>query len=152
MNRLFRFAKSFVPKISETELIALRSGTSSVDKFIFSGKVPKLNRTYLPFSDNLYTFPKKRVDKLLSIYGDSHIYPSLESGEIMNYIGENKFWSFIIDEKYGGTKLSVRETASILTKITTKNPALGVTIMVPNSLGPGELLTHYGTEKQKDRY
>jgi len=152
MNRLFRFAKSFVPKISETELIALRSGTSSVDKFIFSGKVPKLNRTYLPFSENLFTFPKKRVDKLLTIYGDSHVYPSLESGEIMNYIGENKFWSFIIDEKYGGTKLSVRETASILTKITTKNPALGVTIMVPNSLGPGELLTHYGTEKQKDRY
>ena len=58
--------------------------------------------------------------------------------------------SFLIPQKYGGVKLSVSELSSVLTKIASVNPALGVITMVPNSLGPGELLTHYGTQEQKD--
>ena len=72
--------------------------------------------------------------------------------EILNYIGENKFLSFLIDEKYGGIKLSVSELSSVLTKIASQNPALGVITMVPNSLGPSELLLNYGTVEQKDKY
>ena len=80
------------------------------------------------------------------------MYPNPKSENIMNFIKSNRFFSFIIDEKYGGTKLSVKDLSSILTKITTKSPCLGVTVMVPNSLGPGELLAHYGTEDQKQKY
>ena len=58
----------------------------------------------------------------------------------------------MIDEKYGGIRLSVNELSNILTKITTVDPALGVVTMVPNSLGPGELLTLYGTDQQRNNY
>ena len=57
----------------------------------------------------------------------------------------------IIDQKYGGNLTSITNISRILTRIVTANPALGVTIMVPN-LGPGELLQHYGTNDQKEKY
>ena len=66
--------------------------------------------------------------------------------------GKKKYFSFLIDEKYGGIKLSVNELSNLLTKIASVDPALGVITMVPNSLGPGELLTHYGTDAQKNLY
>ena len=97
-------------------------------------------------------FDEEKVNQLLRLYGNNTIYPTDKTEEIINYIGKNKFLSFIIDEKYGGNKLSVDELSSILTKITSKNPALGVCVMVPNSLGPGELITHYGTKEQKNKY
>ena len=64
----------------------------------------------------------------------------------------DKYNSFLIDEKYGGIKLSTNEISSILTRISSVDPSLGVITMVPNSLGPAELLVHYGTQDQKDYY
>ena len=151
-NLLFRYVKKMVPKISETELIALRSGTTCIDKQIFEGKVaiPEFkNQTYE--KNKLKGFDRK-INWLLKTYGDQPVYPNPNSQKIMEYIKSNRFFSFIIDEKYGGTKLSIKDLSSVLTKITTKSPCLGVTVMVPNSLGPGELLAHYGTEQQKDKY
>jgi len=144
---IFNRIKKIIPKISETELIALNSGNTSLDRSIFEGKV------LLPTLANTKDlFDVSKVDKLLEKYGDETIYPSEKNKEIFTYIGKNNFLSLIIDEKYGGHKTSVKTMSSMLTKITTKNPSLGVSIMVPNSLGPGELLTHYGTEEQKDKY
>ena len=68
----------------------------------------------------------------------------------MEDLSKYKLFSFSIPKKYGGTERS--SEYHLLTKISSKNPSVGVTVMVPNSLGPGELLTHYGTEKQKDYY
>ncbi len=144
---IFKKVKNIIPKISSTEMIALTSGTTSLDRQLFEGKVkyPKIKK-----NERLF---RKEVDNLLEKYGDEEkIYPSEKTNEILDYIGKNKFLSFIIDEKYGGTKLSVANQSSILTKISSKNPALGVSVMVPNSLGPGELLQHYGTEEQKNKY
>ena len=67
-------------------------------------------------------------------------------------MAKEKYFSFLIDEKYGGIKLSVNELSNLLTKIASVDPALGVITMVPNSLGPGELLTHYGNDPQKNLY
>ena len=67
-------------------------------------------------------------------------------------IWQSAIFQFLIDEKYGGIKLSVKEMSNILTKITSVDPGLGVVAMVPNSLGPGELLIKYGTEAQKNKY
>ena len=144
---IFKQIKEIIPKISETELIALNSGNTSLDRSIFKGKVilPSLAKT-----NDLFDVSK--VDNLLKKYGDEVIYPNNKSKEMFDYIGKNKFLSLIIDEKYGGKKSSVNTMSNMLTKITTKNPSLGVTIMVPNSLGPGELLSHYGTEEQKNKY
>lgn len=159
-KRVFQFAKTFVPRISETELIALRSGTSCVDRDIFQGNIyalRNLNKKYKyekhkwQENDNI-PFRKSKVNELLQKYGNAEIYPSSQTSEIFDYIGRNNFLSFIIDTSYGGSKLSVSEISSILTKITSCNPALGVSVMVPNSLGPGELLSHYGTAAQKQYY
>ena len=145
---LFKKVKSIIPRISDTELIALRSGTTSLDKDIFSGKV-----NYPRFRNIKSKFPSENLEYLVKKYGHKqHIYPNARYETILREIGEKKFLSFIIDEKYGGTRLSVTETSSILTKLASVNPALGISVMVPNSLGPAELLAHYGTEEQKDAY
>ena len=139
--------KKIIPKISNTELIALRTGNTSIDRSIFQGitEIPKLVKTNNKFNE-------QNIDDLLEKYGNSTIFPSNNTSEIIDYLGKKKFFSFLIDEKFGGTKLSNTELSNILTKISSKNPALGVSVMVPNSLGPGELLSKYGTDNQKNKY
>ena len=145
---IFNKVKNIIPKISDTELIALRSGSSSIDRDIMSGKVN------LPiFNDSNKTkFPEKKIDDLCREFDHTKIYPNDNKNKWIKYLGENNFFSFLIDEKYGGNKISTNELSNILTKITSVDPALGVVSMVPNSLGPGELLTKYGTIYQKEKY
>ena len=78
--------------------------------------------------------------------------PNKNIDNIMKKVGEGKFLGMIIDKKYGGSHLSVSQQSFLLSTISSYNPSLGVAIMVPNSLGPGELLQKYGTEKQKNNY
>lgn len=77
-------------------------------------------------------------------YDNTQVYPNNNNNKWIKFLGKNKYFSFLIDEKYGGIKLSTNELSDILTKITSVDPGLGVVNMVPNSLGPGELLIHYG--------
>ena len=155
MNKfIFNNIKKLIPKISSTEMIALTSGHTSIDREILKGKVilPKKCKTEHINIESDYKFPKKKLDDLFNTYDNSQIYPNDNNNLWINYLATNKFFSFLIDEKYGGIKLSTNEISDILTKIASFNPALGVIVMVPNSLGPGELLTHYGTEEQKNKY
>ena len=147
-RKIFRNIKNIVPRISDTELIALKSGTTSIDRDISLGKVeyPKVKQLESKISQDT-------IDNLLDKYGcETTIYPNKKSDEILSYIGKNGFFSYIIDEKYDGANLSVRELSSVLCKIASYSPPLGIAIMVPNSLGPGELLQHYGTAEQKLYY
>ena len=150
MNRVFKLVKGIIPKISDTELIALRSGTTSIDRDIFRGHVPipKARNSFTADEDKLYN----KLDDFLEKYGNQEVaYPKLPEG-LLESIGENGFFGMIIDQKYGGNLTSTTNISRILTRIVTANPALGVTTMVPNSLGPGELLQHYGTNDQKEKY
>uniref|UniRef100_A0A6C0AZV3 Acyl-coenzyme A dehydrogenase n=1 Tax=viral metagenome TaxID=1070528 RepID=A0A6C0AZV3_9ZZZZ len=97
-------------------------------------------------------FPESKLNHLLSSYDGTRVYPNNNSNYWIDYLAKNKYFSFLIDESYGGIKLSVNEMSNMLTKIASVDPALGVVTMVPNSLGPGELLIHYGTQKQKNKY
>ena len=144
---LFRLVKSRIPKISDTEMIALQSGTTCVDRDILCGTYT-FPKEYV--GDN--KFSKTTMDFLLTKYENTSLYPNEDNNYWIEYLARNKFFSFLIDEKYGGIKLSVNELSSILTKIASVSPALGVAVMVPNSLGPGELLIKYGTEEQKEKY
>ena len=152
---LFIRVKNIIPKISETELIALRSGGVSIDRDIFEGKVNrnklgKIKKNIVDSStENLFM---QSVDKILDKYKSDNIYPSPKIHDIMKDIGEHKFLGMIIDEKYGGNKLPVSLQSKILAKFASYNPSMGVAVMVPNSLGPGELLQHYGTLEQKNHY
>ncbi len=146
-NKVFDLVKRKIPKISSTELIALRSGNTSIDREILSGRVK-----FPPKSHYTPKLPSDMVSKLLDSYDNTSVYPNDNDDQWTKYLAKNKFFSFLIDEKYGGIKLSVNEMSDVLTKIASAEPALGVVTMVPNSLGPGELLTHYGTEEQKNKY
>ena len=144
---IFRYVKNKLPRISDTEMIALKSGSVSIDRDILSGKInfPKKAVYY-------NKFPEHRLSTLLNEYDNSKIYPNDNDNYWINYLAKNQFFSFLIDKKYGGIKLTVNELSNILTQIASVSPALGVVAMVPNSLGPGELITLYGTEKQKNDY
>ena len=146
MRNIFNKVKRIVPAISETELIALRSGDVSIDRHLFSGNVHIPEYTAPP----LRKFPDTKVEALLTKYGSDGIYP--DRPDVWHDIGTEGFLGFIIDEDHGGNRLSTSELSSVLTKITSHNPALGIAVMVPNSLGPAELLGHYGTQEQKQKY
>ena len=142
---IFNKIKERLPRISPTEMIALQSGNVSLDRNILNGEIgyPKKINYKNKFSE-------KELSVLLDNFQEDKIYPG--NNNVIDYLAKRKYFSFLIDEKYGGIKLSVNELSNILTKITTVDPALGVITMVPNSLGPGELLTLYGTEEQKNNY
>jgi acyl-CoA dehydrogenase len=151
-KNLFNRVKKLIPKISETEIIALKSGGVSIDREIFQGKV---NYKKL-FDKNIYQLNPSELssvrstDELLKMVGQENVYPGKDTKKIMDYLGKNGFLAMIIDKKYQGNRLSITAQSKILSKISSYNPSLGVVTMVPNSLGPAELLLHYGTEEQKD--
>ncbi len=146
-SSLFRYFKHKIPRITPGELIALQSGNTFTDRHILEGKYT------LPEKYNYKNkFPDSKLNDLFNSYDNSKMYPNDNNNKWIKYLAENKFFSFLISEKYGGIKLSTNELSNILTKISSVNPSLGVVTMVPNSLGPGELLTHYGTDEQRNYY
>ena len=145
---IFNQVKKLIPKISETELIALRSGTTSIDRMLFEGKVQY--RTFQKQNDEI--FDKNKINELLKKFPDQHIFPNSDYKSLLDHMGKQGFFSFLIPKEYGGFKTSVEEMSNILTYVTSANPSLGVVTMVPNSLGPSELLLHYGTDEQKNKY
>ncbi len=153
--RIFNQIKKIIPKISETELIALRSGGVSIDRDIFSGKI---NYNKLQQDNNIVTInqlEKDMLDKtkyILRKYGENPIYPSNNINNVIDDLANMGFFGMIIDKKYDGNKLPISTQTKILTMMASYNPSIAVVTMVPNSLGPGELLQHYGTEKHKNNY
>lgn len=153
MYRLaFNHIKKIIPKISETEIIALKSGGVHIDRELFNGKI-NYEKLYTPLLkyEKSKEFEKK-TEELLEKVGQAPIYPNKNIKQTMNFLGKNGFLSMIIDKKYGGNRLPIEIQSQILTKISSYNPSLGVVAMVPNSLGPAELIQHYGTEYQKDYF
>ena len=145
---LFHLVKRRIPRISDTEMIALQSGDTSVDRDILKGTVVYPT----PFTGNVQKFNGPNVDTMLQSFDGSRIYPNDDENKWIQRLAKQKYFSFLIDETYGGNKLSVNELSNVLTKIASVDPAMGVAVMVPNSLGPGELITHYGTDHQKEHY
>jgi len=145
---LFNLVKRRIPRISDTEMIALQSGDTSVDRAILQGKIDYP----MAFEGNIHTFDENKTNELLRSFDGSRIYPNDNDNLWIQRLAKEKYFSFLIDEEYGGNKLSVNELSNLLTKIASVDPALGVATMVPNSLGPGELLTLYGTTEQKNHY
>lgn len=149
---LFNRVKQIIPKISETEIIALKSGGTSIDKHIFEGRM-NYQKLFAPIQKpTLSAKTEADINSLLKICGPENIYPSPTIQHTMKELGQRGFLSLIIDQKYGGNRLPIELQSQLLTKISSYNPSLGVATMVPNSLGPAELLQHYGTEQQKQYF
>ncbi len=151
-TKLFNFIKGIIPKISETEIIALKSGGVSIDREIFKGKI-NYYKLYKPFLIQKNNEMDKETNEILNDIGTENIYPNKNiHSTIMKKLGNYGFLSMIIDKKYNGNRLSIASQSRILSKFSSYNPSLAVTAMVPNSLGPAELLQHYGTEEQKNYF
>lgn len=151
-KNIFSSVKKLIPKISQTEIIALKSGGTSIDRYIFYGKM-NYQKLFSPIKK--ISLPKKTQDdlhSLLKITGENNIYPSKNINVIMKELGNRGFLSMIIDNKYGGNRMPIELQSQLLSKVSSYNPSLSVATMVPNSLGPAELLQHYGTDEQKLYY
>ncbi|MEX0928321.1 MAG: acyl-CoA dehydrogenase [Balneolales bacterium] len=149
-------ALNFLPVISQTERTAIEAGTVWVEGELFSGKPDfkkMMKESYPGLTEEEQAFIDGPVEKLCVMADDWKIYRNREfDQEIWDYIKQEKFFGLIIPKQYGGLEFSASANSAIVSKISTRCGPLGTTIMVPNSLGPAELLIHYGTQEQKDYY
>jgi acyl-CoA dehydrogenase len=155
MRRLLNICKRFIPKISETEKIALNSGTVSIDGLFFNGKITnsyiKNNFIYPTINTQSQVF--KNVDNICYDINDFEIFQNKEIPKnIMKKLSDAKLFGLIIPKQYGGHELHHHEQSQLVQKLATASSPVGVTVMVPNSLGPAELLLKYGTEDQKNMF
>jgi len=156
-NRLFSVYRKVMPKLSSTEREALEAGTVWWDAELFSGKPHwrRLLRQPSPsLSEREQAFINGPVEELCLMLDDWEIsekYQDLPE-PVWQFISKNRFFSMIIPEAYGGLEFTAQGHSAVVMKIASRNVTAAVTVMVPNSLGPGELLMHYGTDEQKTYY
>lgn len=149
-----RAAKS-IPKLSETEEIALNAGDTWLEKDIFMGQPDwgKLASVTSQLTQEEQAFLDNETHMLCSMLDDWTISQEGDlPPKVWNYIKEQGFLGLVIAKEYGGKGFSARAHSEVVMKIATRSASTAVTVMVPNSLGPGELLQHYGTEEQKSFY
>lgn len=154
---LFAWFRQQMPALSATEQEALDAGTVWFDAELFSGKPdwkrlfeqakPSLSEAEQAFLDG----PVETLCEMLDEWQINHELRDLPP-QVWRYIKEQRFLSMIIPEAYGGLAFSAQGNAAVVTKLASRSQTAAVTVMVPNSLGPGELLMHFGTDEQKDHY
>ncbi len=156
-NRLLGLYRKLLPKMSDTEREALDAGTVWWEGEIFSGR-PRWRRLLkVPrpsLSEREQAFLDGPVENLCRMLNDWEIcdhYRKLPK-PIWDFLKEHRFFSMIIPEAYGGLGFSAQGNSAVVMKLASRNLTTAVTVMVPNSLGPGELLLHYGTDEQKEYY
>jgi acyl-CoA dehydrogenase len=145
-----------LPVLGDTERIALDAGTVWWDRDLFSG-APNW-RTLLafkpqPLSATERAFLDGPVQELCTML-DRQTITQLGDlpPDIWSFLKEHRFFGLIIPESYGGLGFSAAAHSAVISKIGSRSTTASVTVMVPNSLGPAELLLHYGTDEQKRHY
>jgi acyl-CoA dehydrogenase len=145
-----------LPKISETERVALDAGTVWVEGELFSGR-PNFRRifseNYPSLSAEEQTFLDGPVERVCAMVSDWQVYQARDlSASVWEALKNGGFFGMIIPKKYGGLEFSAIAHSAVISKLASRCSPLAITVMVPNSLGPAELLIHYGTEAQKNHY
>ncbi|MBI3545374.1 MAG: acyl-CoA dehydrogenase [Gammaproteobacteria bacterium] len=151
-----RFQK-IMPTMSDTEREALEAGTVWWEAELFGGNprweklfalpAPRLSAAEQRFIDG----PVEELCALLDDWNITHERRDLPP-EVWQFIKDHGFFGMIIPQHYGGLEFSAQAHSAVVMKVASRSITAAVTVMVPNSLGPAELLLHYGTEKQKDYY
>jgi len=146
--------EGLLPKLAGTERIALDSGTVWFEGEIFSGRpdVERLLRTEYPgLSEAEQAFLEGPVERLCAAVTTWDVQQSGElSDEAWRLIREHRFFGMVIPEAYGGLEFSAAAHSAVVARLGSRSATLAVTVMVPNSLGPAELLMRYGTDEQRD--
>lgn len=156
-NRLLVWFRSVLPPLSETEKVALDAGNPWWDAELFTGR-PDWNKLLeapaARLSEEEQAFIDGPVEEFCAKLDDWKITAEDKDlpREAWEMIAKHKLFGMIIPREYGGLEFSALANSSVVMKIATRSLTAGVTVMVPNSLGPGELLLHYGTDEQKKYY
>ena len=154
---IFKWAKGVMPAISKTEEEAIGAGTVWWDGELFSGNPDWDALIATPparLSPDEQAFMDGPVNELCGMMDDwtissrDHDLPE----EVWTFLKEKKFFGMIIPKKYGGLGFSNTAHSEIVRKVSSASVVAGVTVMVPNSLGPGELMLHFGTKEQQDHW
>jgi acyl-CoA dehydrogenase len=154
---IYTAMKKIMPTISQTEQEALDAGDVWWEAELFSGKPdfnfiknlpkPELTEEEQAFIDG----PVEEFCNMLDDWQITHVDYDL-TPEAWQFAKDNGFFALIIPKQYGGLDYSAYCHSQVVMKIGSRSGSAGVTIMVPNSLGPGKLLMTYGTQEQKDYY
>jgi acyl-CoA dehydrogenase len=154
---LLQRIRKILPPMSTTERDAIEAGSVWWEAELFRGapdwqvlqnyKLPVLSESEQAFIDG----PVEQLCAMIDDWDITHNRMDLPP-EIWEFLKQHRFFGMIIPRSYGGLEFSANAHSSVVTKISARSISAGVTVMVPNSLGPAELLMHYGTEKQKDYY
>ena len=154
---LLGWVRSRLPKLSPTEQEALNSGSVDWDGELFSGQ-PEWNKlldaapAHLTSEEQAFLDgPVEELCKMLDDWQITHEDYDLPD-KVWKFIRSKGFFGLVIPKEDGGLGFSNTAHSEIVMKISTRSVSAAVTVMVPNSLGPGELLMHYGTEEQKQHY
>ena len=153
---MFSWFKKVLPPMSETERDAIDAGTVWWDGELFSGR---------PDWDLLLSYPKVQLTEEEQAFIDGPteelcaMVTDWEIGQAMDlppraweHIKQHGFFALIIPKEYGGKGFSAYAHSQVAMKLATRSGDLASTVMVPNSLGPAELLLHYGTDEQRNHY
>ncbi|SVA94916.1 uncharacterized protein METZ01_LOCUS147770, partial [marine metagenome] len=153
--RILKLYKSVLPTISQTEQEAIDAGNVWWDGELFTGnpnwEILRQNpKTNLPAEEQAFLDgPVNAVCEMIDEWTVIHKNYDLPE-EVYDFVKKEGLFSLIIPKAYGGLEFSPLGVASVMAKIGSRSPTLSSMVGVPNSLGPAELLMHYGTEEQKD--
>jgi acyl-CoA dehydrogenase len=156
-DHILAIFRRILPDMTQTEKDAIDAGTVWWDADLFSGKpdwnkllaipAPRLSAEEQAFVDG----PCEEICAMTDDWEVTHERYDLPP-QVWQYAKDKGFFGMIIPKKYGGLGFSALAHSAVVMKLSTRSNALGVSVMVPNSLGPAELLLHYGTEEQKNHY
>ncbi|MFC4727694.1 acyl-CoA dehydrogenase [Coralloluteibacterium thermophilus] len=154
---LLDFYTKILPPLSSTERQMLESGTVGFEGELFSGRpqwqrlldqpAPALTAEEQAFLDG----PCEELCRMMNDWEATHVRADLPP-EVWAFCKTHKFFGMIIPKEYGGLGFSALAHHKVIQKLASVSSLLSSTVGVPNSLGPGELLMHYGTQEQKDHY
>jgi acyl-CoA dehydrogenase len=156
-NRFLLVFRRMLPPMSTTEREALEAGTVWWDGELFTGgpdwrkllsaRAPALSAEEQAFIDG----PCEELCRMIDDFDITHRRADLPP-EVWDFIKKKGFWAMIIPRKFGGLGFSAYAHSTVVVKIASRSSTVASTVVVPNSLGPAELLLHYGTEEQKQHF
>ena len=154
-NLAMKVLKGIMPAISDTERVALEAGTVGAEGELFSGSPnfkKLMDEPYPDMTAEEKAFLDGPVERLCEAIDDWEIWEERDiPQEAWDIIKKEKFLGMIIPKEYGGLGFSALAHSEVIKKVSSRSVPACISIMVPNSLGPAELLVHYGTEEQKKK-
>lgn len=154
-SMVMKILKGIMPAISDTERTALEAGTVGAEGELFSGSPnfkKLMDEPYPNLTPEEKAFLEGPVERLCEVIDDWEIWEERDIPQAAwDIIKKEKFLGMIIPKEYGGLGFSALAHSEVIKKVSSRSVPACISIMVPNSLGPAELLVHYGTEEQKKK-